>query len=399
MFSSCMDKEISIPAYWKIPYQEEMIGKITKIRGKELQFSQKFFYPGGGGQLSDRGTIIYTDKEFPIIDVYKDKEGIWHEIESKEKIKFEEGEEVLLKLDWKRRYSFMQAHSSQHLISHILEEFYQCKTLKANFEEGKIDIETSMKLSLEQVLNALEQANDIINSGAEIKSIVVDQEEYKKKFKQRTRGKTSDEETVRLIQLGEDEGFDLVCCGGIHVKNLSEVKGIILENLKVYTLKLLVDQYGLTFANQQRKMMIVLEELTQKKDEKLVEMIQNKLNNFDILQSGNVKLLKMIFSNLQHWKITINRLSCIFFELPEIDRQAILSAAKEMIEGFLVAIVGKNEILYILSSDESIPANEVIKKLLEITGNKGGGNKAFAQISIQKVENPLKLVEDVIKSF
>ncbi|MCG3257942.1 MAG: hypothetical protein KAU62_17685, partial [Candidatus Heimdallarchaeota archaeon] len=329
----------------------------------------------------------------------KDEEGIWHEIKSKGNIEFEEGKEVLLKLDWKRRYSFMKAHSSQHLISHILEEIYQCRTLKANFEEGKIDIETSKKLSLEQVLKALEQANDIINSGTKIKSIVVDQEEYKKKFKQRTRGKTSDEKTVRLIQLGENDGFDLACCGGIHVKNLSEVKGIVLENLKGYTLKLLVDQYGFSFANQQRKIMIVLEELTQKKDEKLIEMIQNKLNSFDVLQSGNVKLLKMIFSNLQHWKITINGLSCVFFELPEIDRQAIQSAAKEMIEGFLVVIIGKNEILYILSSDESIPANEVTKKLLEITKNKGGGNKAFAQISIQKVENPLKLVKDVIKNF
>ncbi|MCG3254477.1 MAG: hypothetical protein KAU62_00250, partial [Candidatus Heimdallarchaeota archaeon] len=73
-----MAKELSIPAYWKIPYQEEMTGKITRIRDKELQFSQKFFYPGGGGQLSDRGTIIYADKEFPIINVYKDEEGIWH---------------------------------------------------------------------------------------------------------------------------------------------------------------------------------------------------------------------------------------------------------------------------------------------------------------------------------
>ena len=399
MFFSSMAKEFSIPAYWKIPYQEEITGKITKIREKELQFSQKFFYPGGGGQLSDRGTLVYADKEFLIINVYKDEEGIWHEIKSKGNIEFEEGKEVLLKLDWKRRYSFMKAHSSQHLISHILEEFYQCKTIKANFEEGKIDIETSIKLSLEQALNAIEQANDIINSGAKIESIVVNQEKYKKKFKQRTRGKTSDEETVRLIQLGEDEGFDLVCCGGIHVKNLSEVKGIVLENLKGYTLKLLVDDYGLTFANHQRKMMIVLEELTQKKDEKLIEMIQNKLNNFDILQSGNVKLLKMIFSNLQHWKITINGISCIFFELPEIDRQAIQSAAKEIIEGFLIVIIGKNEILYILSSDERIPADEVTKKLLEITKNKGGGNKAFAQISIQKVENPLKLVKDVIKNF
>jgi len=73
MFFSSMAKEFSIPAYWKIPYQEEITGKITKIREKELQFSQKFFYPGGGGQLSDRGTLVYADKEFLIINVYKTK--------------------------------------------------------------------------------------------------------------------------------------------------------------------------------------------------------------------------------------------------------------------------------------------------------------------------------------
>ena len=58
-----------------------------------------------------------------------------------------------------------------------------------------------------------------------------------------------------------------------------------------------------------------------------------------------------------------------------------------------------NDILYLLSSDEKLPANDIVKELLEITGNKGGGNKAFAQISIQGTENPLKIVENIIKEF
>ena len=123
------------------------------------------------------------------------------------------------------------------------------------------------------------------------------------------------------------------------------------------------------------------------------------MTNFDILESGNVKLLKMIFSNIHSWQKRINDYSCVFLELPEIDRQAIQSAAKEIAEGVFLSIIGKNDILYLLSSDEKLPANDIVKELLEITGNKGGCNKAFAQISIQGTENPLKIVENIIKEF
>ena len=293
----------------------------------------------------------------------------------------------------------MKAHSAQHLFTHVLEKLFHCETLKANFEDNWIEMEVSQKLTPDQVFEAVEYANDIINSGTEVISVIISQEEYKKEYKHRIRGKTSEEEVVRLIQLGENDGFDLVGCGGIHVKNLSESKGIVVESLKGNMIKLVVDKHGFDFANSQRRTMMKLEELTQKKDEKLVEMISNKMTNFDILESGNVKLLKMIFSNIHSWQKRINDYSCVFLELPEIDRQAIQSAAKEIAEGVFLSIIGKNDILYLLSSDEKLPANDIVKELLEITGNKGGGNKAFAQISIQGTENPLKIVENIIKEF
>ncbi|OLS32037.1 MAG: Alanyl-tRNA editing protein AlaX-M [Candidatus Heimdallarchaeota archaeon AB_125] len=394
-----MVNESSIPLFWKNPYQKEITCTISKIKENNIQFSQELLYPGGGGQLPDNGVLIYNNEEYPIDATYKDSEGIWCKVLSTETSQFDIDKEVILRLNWERRYSFMKAHSAQHLFTHVLEKLFHCETLKANFEDNWIEMEVSQKLTPDQVFEAVEYANDIINSGTEVISVIISQEEYKKEYKHRIRGKTSEEEVVRLIQLGENDGFDLVGCGGIHVKNLSESKGIVVESLKGNMIKLVVDKHGFDFANSQRRTMMKLEELTQKKDEKLVEMISNKMTNFDILESGNVKLLKMIFSNIHSWQKRINDYSCVFLELPEIDRQAIQSAAKEIAEGVFLSIIGKNDILYLLSSDEKLPANDIVKELLEITGNKGGGNKAFAQISIQGTEKPLKIVENIIKEF
>ncbi len=394
-----MISESSVPLYWKHPYQKEVTCAISKLKENDLQFNQILFYPGGGGQLPDTGVLVYNDEEYSIVTTYKDEEGIWCKVQSAETGMFEIGKEVILRLDWEKRYSFMKAHTAQHLFTHVLGKLFNCETLKANFEENWIEMEVSLKLTPDQVFEAIKHANEIIQSGTEVISIIVSQEEYKKDYKSKIRGKISEEKIVRLIQLGEEDGFDLVGCGGIHVENLSESKGIVLENLKGNFIKLLVDKHGFAFANKQRRAMMKLEEITQKKDDKLIEMISNKLVNYDILQTGNVKLLKMIFSKIHNWQKTINDYSCVFLEIPEIDRQAIQSAAKEIAEGVFLSIIGKNEILYLLSSDEKLPANDIVKKLLEITENKGGGNKSFAQISIQGIENPLKVVENVIKNF
>ena len=394
-----MGSESSIPLYWQNPYLKEVTCIIKKVKGKEIQLSQSLLYPGGGGQLPDMGVVVYNNEEYPISVARLDEEGIWYSLDAEQLETFEQGKEVIIKLDWERRYSFMKAHSAQHLLTRVLEKFYQCETLKANFEKNSFEIEVSKKLSSDQVFEAVEYANKIIYTGIETKSIIVNQEEYKQKYKQKTRGKTSDETIVRLIQLGGEEEFDLVCCGGIHVKNLNEVKGIILEYIKGFIIKLGIDEHAFEFANNQRKIMMSLENLTQKKDEKLVEMITNKLNNIDILQSANVKLLRMVFGGLQKWEEKIGNYSCVFLELQEVDRQTIISAVKEIPDDYLVNILGDNHILYIISSNENIPANEVIRKFTEITGKKGGGNKSSAQVFVHELDEPFEILRKIIKDF
>jgi alanyl-tRNA synthetase len=392
-----MSKETEVPIFWKNPYQKEIQTKITSVEGTSIKLSQDLFYPGGGGQLSDSGSITIDSKVYRVLDTYKKESGIWYKIDIKDEGLLQKNQEVNLELDWKRRYSFMKAHSAQHLVSHLLDKLFSCDTEKANFEEGKIEIIISEKISLNQCLEILEEANNLISEGVEVISIIVDQETYRKEHLEKTRGKESHEENVRMIQLG-DKGMDLTCCGGIHVNNLSEINGIFLESLKEDTLKLHVDKQGIDFANIQRKLMIEIEDITTKKGTKLLEMINNKLEENKILEESNVSLLRMIFNNIKVWSEEIKEYNLVLLSLPEIDRQAILASLKELEEDVLVALLGRNEILYIISSDERLSAKKIVKTIIDKTGKKGGGNPAFAQVSVKDIDKPFELVKSVLNS-
>jgi alanyl-tRNA synthetase len=386
-----------VPIFWKNPYQKEIQTDIISVKGISIQLSEDLFYPGGGGQLSDIGSITIDSNEYRVIETYKNESGIWYKIDIKDEVLLQKNQDAILKLDWTRRYSSMKAHSAQHLVSHLLDKLFNCDTEKANFEEGKIEIIISEKISLEQCLEVLEEANALISEGVDVISIIVDQETYRKDFLEKARGKESHEENVRMIQLGE-KGMDLTCCGGIHVNNLSEINGIFLESLKEYTLKLHVDKQGITFANLQRKLMIEIEDITTKKGPKLLEIINNKIEENKILEESNVSLLRMIFNRIKVWSEKIKDYNLALLSLPEIDRQAILASLKELEKDAVVALLGRNEILYIVSTDERLSAKEIVKTIIDKSGKKGGGNPAFAQVSVKDIDKPFELVKSVLTS-
>ncbi|MHA1202292.1 MAG: alanine--tRNA ligase-related protein [Candidatus Heimdallarchaeaceae archaeon] len=387
------------PIYWSAPYQREVLAKVIRINKNEVKVDKALFYPSGGGQLSDLGLIVYKQQNIKVVGIEKREDGNWLQIDSVGDSGLEEGMEVLLQLDWDRRYSFMKSHSSQHLISHVLKRLFDIETLKANFDDEKIDIEVSRNLSEAEISEVLQESNRLIDKGAEVISLIVDKDEYKRKYRDVARGKISNENTVRLIQLGEGEGYDLTCCGGVHVKNLSEIKGIFLETFKGSSLKFLIDKHGIDSVNRQRILMINLEEVTAKKGEKLVEMLKNKLNEGKILQEGNLSLLKMIFSEINYRSQEINGNKIVFLNLPEIDRQALQSAARELEKGFFIVILGRNDILYFISTNEELSAKKINDAIIEKTGSKGGGNKGFAQVNLKNIENPLGLVKEVLTMF
>ena len=393
-----MSENYSVPLYWSAPYQREILAKITAVNGNEVQFNQSLFYPGGGGQVFDTGTLVINEKEYNVIEVFKVEEQIWHKLDEAILEKTEENQDVLLKINWEKRYASMKAHSAQHLISHLIKKLFDNDTQKANFENYKIDIELSRSLTPKEAIEAIQEANELINKEIILKSIIVDGETYRREYMNQARGKKSQEETVRLIQIGE-ESLDLTCCGGIHVNNLSEISGIVLDTLKENKLKLLVDRGALEFANQQRILMLELENITTKKDEKMLQMIKNKLRENDLLQEGSSSLLKLLFANIEIFSEDISGKKIVFLSLPSFDRQVIQYSAKELADNVVVVILARNDILYLLSSDSDVEVDKIVKSLMEKIGTKGGGNKNFAQLFVKGTDEPLNLAKESISLY
>jgi len=384
------------PVFWSAPYQKEILAKIVEVNETELRFDQALFYPSGGGQPHDLGNIIYKEYTLPIIEVYTIDGEIWHKTDSKEKIDFQVDEDVQLELNWNHRYNLMRSHTAQHLLSYFLQEMYECETIKANFDEGKIEIEISKALNLNDVVRVLEDSNNRLEEDADVKSIIVNQKTFQEDYKSKIRGKTSDEKRVRMIQLGD---FDLVCCGGVHVKKLAEVRGMFLETVKNRVVKLYTGEKGINYTNRQRANLHALEEITEKKDSRLIELVNNKLKENINLEEGNILLLKLLFQKINIWSEKIQSYSVVLLDLPTLDRITVQAALKEVKEEMLIAIIGRNAILYIISTNEHIQANVVIDKIKEKTGAKGGGNKGFAQMSVKDIKEPLQLVREVLSSL
>ena len=91
----------------------------TDWKGKPaLVLDRTAFYPEGGGQPADHGTI----DGIAVLDVHEKDGVVFHIVEKP----VENVENVTCKLDWNRRFDHMQQHSGEHIISGILCEMFQC---------------------------------------------------------------------------------------------------------------------------------------------------------------------------------------------------------------------------------------------------------------------------------
>ncbi|RKX48096.1 MAG: alanyl-tRNA editing protein, partial [Thermotogae bacterium] len=133
--------------YYEDAYLKEAKAKVVQIKENALLLDQTIFYPTGGGQPHDTGTINGVS----VLDVYKDEGGdIWHVVEDVSP--FSIGDEVELKLDWERRHRLMRIHTALHLLDHVLNEIlgkgnWQPHGSGMSPEKGRYDVRYSENLN------------------------------------------------------------------------------------------------------------------------------------------------------------------------------------------------------------------------------------------------------------
>lgn len=112
------------------------------------------FYPEGGGQPADHGTLGGC----AVTDVHEKDGVIFHTVEKAVEI----GETVTGRIDWVRRFDHMQQHSGEHILSGILCELYHCDNVGFHLGADTVTIDYNADISWEQALAAERKANEVI---------------------------------------------------------------------------------------------------------------------------------------------------------------------------------------------------------------------------------------------
>ena len=122
----------TIKLYRQDIYLKETTAKILEIKDYNgnlaLILDQTLFFPGGGGQTCDLGQV----NNIPLQEVLEYEDEILHIIaDDRTSIKNEKvlhiDDEVVLKLDWDRRFDNMQRHSGEHIFSRSAQNTQGCK--------------------------------------------------------------------------------------------------------------------------------------------------------------------------------------------------------------------------------------------------------------------------------
>src|SRR5688500_18669120 len=91
---------------------KEFSAHVIAVAGDEVALDETAFFPGGGGQPHDLGTLKAGERSWPVLGVRKSGELIWHKLQDGGMP--DEGELVWGQLDWQRRYRLMRTHTALH---------------------------------------------------------------------------------------------------------------------------------------------------------------------------------------------------------------------------------------------------------------------------------------------
>ena len=203
-----------------IEFEARVMDKTDRVSGwTAVTLDRTAFYPTGGGQPSDTGTL---DGERVLECIDDEENGILHVIQGRAP---EIGAAVKGRVDWPRRLDHIQQHTGQHILSQAFVTLFNAPTrgFRVLNDVCEIDVELSNPTN-ELIERAVELANNVVWEDRQITVKSVTAEEAAQLA---LRKEPSRDGELRLIEI---EGFDLTPCGGTHASHTGEVGMIAVRS-------------------------------------------------------------------------------------------------------------------------------------------------------------------------
>ena len=209
--------------FYEIPYVREFDAQVLSCekgkKGWEVRLDVSAFYPEGGGQLADGGTI----GEANVTDVRRVGGEVVHYTDSP----VEAGAAHCV-VDWQKRFDHMQAHSGEHIVSGLIHKKFGYDNVGFHMAPDKVTVDFNGVITEEELAEIESEANAYIYANVPVRVTFPSAEELAAldyRSKKELSGK------VRIVEF---PGADMCACCGTHVVRSGEVGLIKFTSMAHY---------------------------------------------------------------------------------------------------------------------------------------------------------------------
>ena len=186
----------------------------------EAVLTRTAFFPEGGGQYADIGKIDGVE----VIDVQEREGRIYHKMSEP----LEVGREVQGSIDWEERFSKMQQHSGEHIVSGLVHQTYGYDNVGFHMGKDAVTMDFNGVLTKEQLKEIEKRANEAVVKNIDIQVLYPTKEQLKN---MEYRSKIEIDGQVRIVVV---PGYDTCACCAPHVKKTGEIGIIKLVGVQNY---------------------------------------------------------------------------------------------------------------------------------------------------------------------
>lgn len=212
-------------------YLKEFDATIIAVDGNRVALDRTAFYPGGGGQPHDVGTLSAGDQTWNVIKASRQGADLWHELDRD--VPPPIGTAVHGALDWDRRYQLMRTHTAMHILCGVIFRDYGASVTGGNMEplKGRMDFE--FETMRQEFVKQIEEKINVEVAQARPTHVKILPRDEAFQIPDLIRTKISllppGIPEVRTVEI---EGLDVQADGGTHVANTSEVGHIRVTDYK-----------------------------------------------------------------------------------------------------------------------------------------------------------------------
>ncbi|HEV2428272.1 MAG TPA: alanine--tRNA ligase-related protein, partial [Thermoplasmata archaeon] len=358
--------------------------------GDRVVLDRTYFYPTGGGQISDTGRL----GERPVVEVERTGPWVVHRLDAPSP--FHAGERVRGAIDSARRLQLMQHHTATHLLNGALREalgphVWQAGAHKAP-ESARIDITHFSALSRAEIRAVERRVNALVREDRPVKSYFESRTEAERRFGFTLyQGGAVPGRELRIVEI---EGFDVEACGGTHCTHTSEVGLVTIlgtERIQdgIVRLQYAAGERALDLVEERAETLSLAAQRLSVPPERLLEGLERLEAEVEAARKRDrvgqrrdtteraTALLADPAATRQIGRITVT-----WAKVP-LDRAGLMELSRSITrEPDHVALLGGESegrgLLFVGSSAPTVRADRLLSEALARFGGRGGGNASAA---------------------